>query len=178
MDADGTNIFPRLHTYGASMRGPFAGGIGNAEIAYFDSIDDQGGDDANINNSELRYVLGYAREICRDLNASVQYYVVQLLQYHDYLFNYNGSHPRDEFRHVLTLQLSKLLMNQNLEIALSGYWSPSDNDAYLRPKIVYKWTDNIKQELGANLFVGRRLETMFGQYRYNSNVYMAIRYSF
>jgi hypothetical protein len=174
----GEYVFPRLHVYGASARGPLAGGIGNIEVAYYDSIEDPDGRDPNINNSEMRYLVGFAREISRDFNGSVQYYVEQLLDYQDYRATFEGDHPRDEFRHVLTLQLTKLLMNQNLELSLSGYWSPSDHDAYLRPKILYKWTDHIRQEVGANIFFGQRDDTMFGQYKANTNIYMALRYSF
>lgn len=177
-DARGTAIFPRLHVYGASVRGPLAGGIANAEFAYYDSTEDRGGRNPGINNSELRYLVGYARELCRDCTGSVQYYVEQLLGYDSYAATFNGRRRRDEFRHVLTVQVSKLLMNQNLELAVSGYWSPSDADAYLRPRIVYKWTDDIRQEIGANIFTGDHLGTMFGQYRNNSNLYMALRYSF
>ncbi|MDQ7833430.1 MAG: hypothetical protein RDU30_17000 [Desulfovibrionaceae bacterium] len=176
--ASGESIFPRLHVYGASARGPVAGGIGNIEVAYYDSIEDPNGRDPNINNSEMRYLVGFAREIGRDFNASVQYYVEQLLGYHGYRESSAGDQPRDEVRHVLTLQLTKLLMNQNLELSLSGYWSPSDRDAYLRPKILYKWTDNINQEIGANIFLGQRDDTMFGQYKADTNISMSLRYSF
>lgn len=176
--ASGEYIFPRLHVYGASARGPVAGGIGNMEVAYYDSIEAPDGRDPNINNCEMRYLVGFAREISRDFNGSVQYYVEQLLRYQDYRATFEGEHPRDELRHVLTMQLTKLLMNQNLELSLSGYWSPSDHDAYLRPKILYKWTDHIKQEVGANIFRDQRDDTMFGQYKANTNVYMALRYSF
>ncbi|WP_029459393.1 hypothetical protein [Solidesulfovibrio alcoholivorans] len=176
--ACGEYIFPRLNVYGASARGPVAGGIGNIEVAYYDSTEDPGGRDPNLNNSEMRYLVGFAREISRDFNGSVQYYVEQLLDYHNYRMRFDGSQPRDELRHVLTLQLTRLLMNQNLELSLSGYWSPSDQDAYLRPKILYKWTDHINQEVGANVFLGQRDDTMFGQYKANTNIYMALRYSF
>jgi len=176
--ASGEYTFPRLHVYGASARGPVAGGIGNMEVAYYDSIEDPDGRDPNINNCEMRYLVGFSREISRDFNGSVQYYVEQLLRYQDYRATFEGEHPRDELRHVLTMQLTKLLMNQNLEMSLSGYWSPSDHDAYLRPKILYKWTDHIKQEVGANIFLGQRDDTMFGQYKADTNIYMALRYSF
>ncbi len=176
--ASGESIFPRLHVYGASARGPVAGGIGNIEVAYYDSIEDPNGRDANINNSEMRYLVGFAREISRDFNASAQYYVEHLLDYQEYREAFTGDQPRDEVRHVLTMQLTKLLMSQNLELSLSGYWSPSDHDAYLRPKILYKWTDNINQEIGANMFLGERDDTMFGQYKANTNIYMSLRYSF
>lgn len=178
ISASGEYIFPRLNVYGASARGPIAGGIGNIEVAYYDSIEDQDGRDPNINNSEMRYLVGFAREISQNFNGSVQYYIEQLLCYSEYRATLEAGHPRDEFRHVLTLQLTKLLMNQNLEISLSGYRSPSDDDAYLRPKMLYKWTDNIMQELGANVFLGKRDDTMFGQYKADTNIYMALRYSF
>lgn len=174
----GEGIFPRLHVYGASARGPIAGGIGNIEVAWYNSLEDPDGRDPSINNSEMRYLVGFTREIGRDFTGSVQYYVEQLLDYHHYREHFEGDHPRDELRHVLTLQLTKLLMHQNLELSLAGYWSPSDADAYLRPKALYKWTDHISQELGANIFLGRQDNTMFGQYKANTNVYMALRYSF
>ncbi|GAB7081640.1 hypothetical protein [Megalodesulfovibrio paquesii] len=174
----GEATFPRLQVCGASARGPVAGGIGNLEVAWYHSQEDPDGRDPAINNSEMRYLVGYARELGRDFTGSAQYYVEQLLDYQHYRDSFEGNHPRDELRHVLTVQLTKLLMHQNLELSLAGYWSPSDEDAYLRPKALYKWTDHISQELGANIFLGRQDDTMFGQYKANTNVYMALRYSF
>ena len=172
----GTAIFPELNVYGVSIRGQVAGGIGNFELAYYDSVADPGGGDPLIDNSEIRYLAGYTRDIAMDLNASFQYYVAQLLDYGDYAAHLAGSPARDEFRHVITLQLTQLLMNQNLELSLSGYYSPSDEDAYLRPKISYDPTDSIVLEAGANIFMGKAMHTFFGQFENNTNVYAAVRY--
>jgi len=176
--SEGEHIFPRLNVYGASVRGPVGAGIGNAEVAFYDSIEDQTGANSMINNFEMRYLVGYAQELSKDLTGSIQYYVEQLLEYSNYRDNMESGHPRDRFRQVITLQITQLLMKQNLELALSGYYSPSDQDAYLRPKIHYKYTDHLSQEIGANIFFGEHEYTMFGQYRYDTNVYMALRYSF
>lgn len=173
----GTVIFPELNVYGASVRGQVAGGIGNIEFAYYDSVDDAGGTDPLIDNSELRYLIGYTRDLARDLNASLQYYVEQLLDYGAYEDGLSGSLARDEFRHVITVQLTQLLMNQNLELSLSAYYCPSDEDAYLRPKISYDFTDSITLETGANIFIGSEAYTFFGQLEKNTNIYVAIRYS-
>ncbi|NIM01170.1 MAG: hypothetical protein GTN89_10045, partial [Acidobacteria bacterium] len=54
-------------------------------------------------------------------------------------------------------------------------YSPSDNDGYLRPGIVWKRSDRQILELGANLFFGRRDHTFFGQFANNSNVYVSLR---
>ena len=61
--ASGTAIFPALNVYGASIRGQVAGGIGNLELAYYDSADDGDGSDPLIDNSEMRYLIGYSRDL-------------------------------------------------------------------------------------------------------------------
>ncbi len=168
--------FPDLNVYGASVRGQIGKGIGNAEIGYYQSRDDEGGDDPMVNNSEMRYLVGYTQEIGTDLTAGAQYYVEQMLQYDRYK-DRPGS-VRDEYRHVVTLRLTKLLMSQNLTVSFFGYYSPSDQDAYLRPHVHYKVNDNLALEAGSNVFLGEYRNTFFGQFRDNTNLYTAVRYSF
>jgi hypothetical protein len=174
----GTSIFPKLSVYGASARGKVGQGIGNAEIAYYMSEDDRSGSNPLINNSEMRFVLGYTQDLAKDLNASLQYYIEHMLKYSEYRDNLSGGVIRDRDRHVITLQLTQLLMNQNLELSLSSYYSPSDKDAYLRPTIQYKYTDKVVIEGGANIFFGEKKHTFFGQFEKNTNIFAAIRYSF
>ncbi len=174
----GIAIFPGLNVYGASARGQVGPGIGNIELAYYQSADDESGSDPLINNSEMRYLAGYTQDLAKDFNVSLQYYVEQLLDYSDYKASLTGGPARDRGRHVITLQLTKLLMNQNLELSLSSYYSPSDRDAYLRPNIRYKYNDKIVLEGGANIFLGEESHTFFGQFENNTNIYAAVRYSF
>ena len=47
----------------------------------------------------------------------------------------------DEFRHLVTMRLTRWLMGQNLQLSLFSYYSPSDNDGYLRPHILYRLDD-------------------------------------
>lgn len=176
-NASGTAIFPELNVYGASIRAQVAGGIGNLELAYYDSADDPDGSDPLIDNSEMRYLVGYSRDLARDLNAGLQYYVEQLLDYGAYHASLTDSQARERFRHVITVQLTQLLMNQNFKLSLSGYYSSSDEDAYLRPKISYAATDDIALEIGANIFIGEQSHTFFGQFEKNTNIYVAVRYS-
>lgn len=178
-DAMSAAVFPELYVYGASVRGTVGKGIGNAEIGYYDSVDDRDGDDFLINNSELRYLIGYTQEIARDFTAGVQYYIEQILDYGDYEDNQPAGMPkRDEFRHLATLRLTKLLMNQNLNLSLFTYYSPSDEDVYLRPIANYKASDHLTVEVGSNIFFGDEAYTFFGQFEDNTNAYLAIRYSF
>jgi len=174
----GIAVFPKLNVFGASVRGQIGPGIGNIEIAYYQSVDDESGSNPLINNSEMRYLIGYTQDLARNFNTSLQYYVEHMLNYSNYTSNLSGGHARDRDRHVITLQLTKLLMNQNLELSFASYYSPSDEDAYLRPNIRYKYTDKIIMEAGANIFVGDAPYTFFGQFEKNTNIYVAVRYSF
>lgn len=174
----GEAIFPKLNVYGASTRGQVGSGIGNIEIAYYQSVDDENGLNPLINNSEIRYLIGYAQDMAKDFNASLQYYIEYMLDYDAYRASLPGGPARDRIRHVITLLLTKLLLNQNLELSLASYLSPSDRDAYLRPIAHYKYTDKITLETGANIFFGEDSHTFFAQFENNTNLYVAIRYSF
>lgn len=176
--AGGVATFPGLNVYGASVRGQLGKGIANAEFAYYRSTDDTTGQNPLVNNSELRYLVGYTQEIGKDLNAGVQYYLEQMLDYDAYIANLPGGPARDELRHVVTFRLTKLLMNQNLRLSMFAYYSPSDRDVYLRPNIHYKHSDNLALEAGANVFFGSDQNTFFAQFERDSNIYTALRYSF
>lgn len=175
----GKATFPRLSVAGASVRGPVGKGIGNVELGYYHSHDDTRGSNPFVRNSEFRFLAGYEQEVGRDFTAGVQYYLEWMMHYDAYRRTLPpGIRARDEFRHVFTLRLTKLLMNQNLRLSLFVFYCPSDRDAYLRPKAHYKISDQWAVEAGANIFRGARDHTFFGMFEENSNVYAALRYSF
>ncbi|MHC4593941.1 MAG: hypothetical protein ACYS19_03230 [Planctomycetota bacterium] len=171
-------IFPDLNVYGASVRGNVGKGIGNLEFGYYESDDDQSGKNGNINNSELRFLVGYTKEVGKDFTAGLQYYVEHMLDYSRHKNSAPSGLTRDRDRHLITVRLTKLLMNQNLRCSLFTYLSPSDKDTYMRPNINYKVNDNLAIEAGANIFFGDYPSTFFGQFQNNTNIYTALRYSF
>ena len=177
MNADGA-FFPHLNVYGASLRGTLGDALVNAESGYYDSRQDRTGTDPMIPNSEFRFLTGYEREVAKNLTAGMQYYVEWMMDYDDYKMSAPAGTARDEFRHVLTLRLTKMMMNQNLIIGLFTFYSPSDNDAYLRPNATYKLNDNWTLTANGNIFIGEKDHTFFGQFKDNSNVNMGVRYSF
>ncbi len=153
--------------------------MGNIEIGYYDSYEDRRGRNPFVNNSEFRALLGYEREIGREFTAAVQYYLEYMMRYG----NYRDTLPffmeaRDRDRHVFTLRLTKMLMNQNLILSLFTYASPSDKDAYLRPSVTYKLSDHWTVTAGGNIFLGDNKKTFFGQFQDNTNVYVGARLSF
>lgn len=170
--------FPRLSVYGASLRGPLWKGLWNVEGGFYDSRDDTRGTDPNVRNSEYRLLAGYEQELSRDFTLGLQYYLERMKdhdKHHDSLPP--DSPERSENRHVVTLRLTRRLMQQDLTLSFFGYYSPFDDDGYLRPKVHYRLDDAWFVELGANLFFGDK-ETFFGQFNNNTNVYAAVRYSF
>ncbi len=169
---------PGLSVYGASIRSQVLGGIGNLEAGYYDSRDDRNGDDPFIRNSEIRFLTGFERELTKDFNGGFQYYLEWMSDYDEYKKNMGNTPKKDEYRHLLTLRLTKLLMDQNLILSLFAYYSPSDEDAYLRPKVHYKVTDALSVEAGANCFLGSEKHSFFGQFQDNTNAYAGVRWTF
>jgi len=172
-------FYPRLHVFGMSARGPLLGGIGNFEIGYYDSREDRNGRDPMVENSSIKYLAGYTRDLGRDASLGLQYEVEEMLHYGSYRGAIASGDPaRDEFRHLLTMRLTKLFKAQTIETSLFVFYSPSDMDAYLRPSASYKVTDNWKVTAGANIILGKNEFTDFGTFRRNDNIYTRVRYSF
>lgn len=176
------HIFPELNVYGISIRGQVGKGIGNIESGYYKSGNDSTGSNPFINNSQFRFLAGYEQDLpwlASDFTIGLQYYVEHMMDHDEYLRTLPlGSNSADENRHLFTIRITKLYMNQNLTFSLFTYYSPSDEDLYIRPNISYKISDNFKTELGANLFSGEYPHTFFGQFQDNTNIFVAVRYSF
>ncbi len=175
-------VYPRLSVYGASLRGSLLGGIGNIETGYYDSRQDRDGTDPLLRNSEIRFLAGFERELARNLTGSLQYYLEWMQDYHDYEQALDqalpGSPHKDEKRSLLTVRLTKLMLNQNLKLSLFVYYSPTDKDAYMRPKVHYKVTDSLSVEAGGNIFMGSEDYTFWGQFEDNTNAYGGVRWNF
>ena len=172
-------MFPRLSAFGASARGRAWKGIANIEVGYYDSRQDQSGKNPFVPNSQLRLLAGYEHEVAKDFTAGVQYYLEHMLDYGAYRRALPlGTLVAEEDRHLLTLRLTRLAMYQNLRLSLFTFYSPSDQDAYLRPNVRYRINDHWSVDAGANVFLGKEHHTFFGQFEDNTNIYLGMRYSF
>lgn len=175
----GKATFPELNVYGASLRGPVAGGIVNAETGFYDARDDGAAADPLLPNSEWRFLAGFEREVVPDLTASVQFYVEHMSDHDDYITTLPaGLSAKDENRQLVTLRLTQMAMNQNLILSVFNFWSPTEEDGHLRLKAGYKLSDSWKLEGGANVFYGKDVRSFFGQFEDNSNIFISARMSF
>jgi hypothetical protein len=175
----GKAIFPELDVLGLSGRGTLGPGIANIEFGYYHSGDDSSGTDPAVVNSEVRFMAGYEQEIARETTLGLQYYLERMQDYSRYRDNLPaGSPARDHNRHVLTIRFTRLALQQDLILSVFNFYSPSDEDGYLRAGVSYRLDDNWVLSGGLNHFYGDERHTFFGQLEKNSNVYTAIHYGF
>jgi hypothetical protein len=121
-------------------------------------------------------LVGYNRELATNFTLGLQAYIEWMQDYDAYVTSLPEGQPkRDEVREVTTLRLTRLLMNQNLTLSGFLFYSPTDQDGYLRASCEYKWNDRLSTTIGTNLFAGKETYTFFGQFEDNSNVYVAVR---
>ncbi len=177
--ASGRPIFPALRVLGASVRMPLGKGLANAETGIYDSRDDRDGSDPFLPNSEWRALLGYERELARNLTLGLQAYLEHLQDEDAYRASLPpGAPARDRDRTLLTARLTRRLHKDDLTLSLFVFHSPSDHDGYARPAISYKLNDSWLLTAGGNHFWGEQQHTFFGQFEDNSNLYAGARWTF
>ncbi|MEW6984098.1 hypothetical protein AAD001_15705 [Colwelliaceae bacterium 6471] len=175
----GMPYFPRLNSWGASVRMPIGDGIFNSEFSIYNSSEDGSGTSPLIANGQRRFLIGYEQELIKNLTASVQYYVEQTKDYQ--AFKASSSLPDqlvDEYRQLLTLRLRYMALQQKLVASVFAFYSPTDSDAYIKPSINYRYNDNWSYAVGANLFTGKDDFSFFGQHQNNTNVWARVRFQF
>jgi hypothetical protein len=171
-------FFPPLDVYGASAQGTALGGVVSIEAGYYDSRSDRSGRNPAVENSSVRLLGGYQRELVPDLTASGQYYVQVMEDHAEYRETRGaGMAKRPAARHVLTLRLTQLLLHQTLRLGVFALASPNEGDWYVGPEARYQITDALSATLGVNAFGGPR-RTEYGQFEGNSNLYAVVRYAF
>ncbi|MEN8168281.1 MAG: hypothetical protein ABFR65_12520, partial [Pseudomonadota bacterium] len=170
--------FPRLNSYGASLSGPLWNGVLSLETGYYDSRDDPDGTDPSIENSQLRLLVGYSRQVAEDTTLSVQGVGEWMHDYDAYERTLPAGFPqRDRLRTVATLRFTQFYLHQTLKFNIFAFWGLSEQDGYVIPSVRYAFSDALWGELGANLFIGDR-NGQFGALGDNDNVYLTLRYAF
>ena len=172
-------IFPALSVYGGSLRRPLGKGIFNAEFAYHDSRDDSSGTNPLIPNDQLRVLAGYEFEARPRLTVGLQWYLEWTRDYGSLLDNsFATQFEPEERRHVLTTRLTYRTVRDRLTLSLFSFYSPTDDDYFLRPSATFRQSDSWTFTAGASLFSGDQDHSFFGQLEDNSNVYARARFSF
>jgi hypothetical protein len=175
----GALAFPRLRTLGASWRRTLGSGIFNLEASRHESRDDANGSNPAVPNGQLRLLAGYEWEAVANLTVALQLYLERTLDHEALLAN--SPWPQSEVaenRIWLTNRLSWRTRQDRVVWSLFSFYSATDHDAYLRPRVTWRASDAWQFTAGANLFTGDEPHTFFAQFEDNSNVYARIRYSY
>lgn len=174
-----THFFPALSVYGFSAQGQAMGGILSLESGYYDSRDDEAGDDPTIANSEARFLVGYQKQLSQDFTFGVQYYAEIMMDFNAYEVSLpDGVTSKKKYRDTVTLRLTRFLKHQTWTLSLFAFYSPAEQDYLIQPQIGYKVSDAFSTTFGANIFSGEKRTTFLGQFDRNDNVYLALRYDF
>ncbi|QOC21418.1 hypothetical protein IC757_10160 [Wenzhouxiangella sp. AB-CW3] len=176
----GQFTFAPMNAVGGSLRGPLAGGLYNLETSYYDSRDNRDGDNSLLPNSEIRFLAGFEREMVTNFTMGAQYYLEWLQDYSAMRRNWpmDPATLPEERRHLATVRLTWRMMRDNLIVSLMNFYSPSDDDYFIRPTVQYRHTDQLQFNAGINLFGGSEASTFYGQFEENSSIFVRLRYSF
>ena len=174
-----TAFYPDLSVYGASAQGSALSGILSFETGYYHSREDEAGADPTIPNSQMRFLVGYQRQLWADFTLGVQYYTEVMEGYSAYKSSLAPGFSTDrDYRDTVTLRFDQLLKHQTLKLSLFAFYSPADNDYLIQPQVSYKLSDNLSASLGANIFGGEKRTTFLGQLGKNDNIYLSVRFDF
>jgi len=174
-----TMFYPPLSVLGLSAQGQALAGVVSLEGGYYDSRDDEDGDDPTIPNSQSRFLVGYQKQLWKDFTLGTQYYA-EIMEDHG---AYERSLPagfarQEEYRDLVTLRLTQFLRYETWKLSLFAFYSPVEVDYLLQPEISYKFSDRFSTAVGANLFGGEEKTTFLGQFDDDTNVYLSARYDF
>lgn len=174
-----TAFYPRLNLYGASVRGAAWGGVLWLEGGYLDSREDSDGDNPFVPNSSVTGMVGFERQVAANLTINGQWQIDYMTDYDTFRAQQpEGMFVRDEIRHLLTTRVTQKLSMETITLSGFVFYSPTDEDAYIRLSAEYKYTDEITMMAGGNIFDGNYTNTDFGQFAFNDNAYIKVTYGF
>ncbi len=172
-------FYPDLSVYGLSAQGGALGGVLSFETGFYQSREDEEGEDPFVRNSQIRFLIGYQHQLWEDFTAGVQYYSEYMLNHDEYVENLpEGVSKLDEYRDITTVRLTQLLMYQTLKLSFFAFYSPSNEDYMIIPEVKYNFTDELSAALGANIFGGPEDAPNFGQFDKSDNIFTVIKYEF
>ncbi len=172
-------LHPRLNAYAVNLQKPYKTGMLSLEAGYYDSVEDRGGTDFGVENSQVRALISYSKELRPDFTVGVQSYTEWMMDYGAYKDAlHDGTPKRDRLRQVFTLRLTEFKKYQTVKYSLMSFYSPTDNDYYVNPEVSYKVDDRTTVTVGMNIFGGADKSTFFGQFTANDNLYLNYQVTF
>ncbi len=176
---------PKLRVIGLSNEGQLGVGIISFEAGYYDSLEDKDGTNNLIENSTLKYLLGYKLDINANLSFGLQWYQEKMLKYKDYeasvLMNNSNAYAfrKKEYSNTFTTRITYKISQDTLIFSLFAYLRPQDKDSFTKFEAAKKINDNLKISTGLNIFTGKEnyLNRDFGMLKDDDNVFIRLTIS-
>jgi hypothetical protein len=137
----------------------------------------------------LYMVMGGDRTFFDYLNVNVQYYLRHVSNYSDpqaiadpllrsvAIQGAVLSNQFDRSQQGVSIRVSDKWFNETLEAEIACIASFGRSNYFIRPRLVYAFSDNIKASLGLDIYRGES-NTFFGQLRNNSLLFSELKYGF
>ena len=121
----------------------------------------------------IHYMLGVDFTLW-DINISSQFIQKAIMDYDPII----KSNPffKDQYNNMMTFLARYSMLNETLDLEFFMYYDFEYDDALLRPRVLYDFSDSINLQLGFNIFTGT--EGQFGQFDENDMIYGKIYYNF
>jgi len=183
MNADGfmSPYYPDLEVIGASSEGQVGPGIFSTEIGYYHSKEDKDGSNPFIENSYLKYLLGYRIDLSAKLAVGVQWYQERMMEYAAYEQSVMMNPYRKKRAHnTFTLRLTYKAQQETLWFNLFSYIRTEDKDSFTRIDITKRLDNHFSITAGVNIFTGKDHyeDREFGMVRNDDNAYIRFKYNF
>lgn len=181
-----TSYYPELQALGASLEGQLGPGIVTFETGLYDSLEDKDGDNPLIENSQMKFLLGYRMDFSAHIGAGVQWYQEQMLQYDEYeeavatYFSQAYDYRKKKQQNTYTLRLTVKAQQETLWVNLFRYQRPEDRDAFTKLDLTKRLNDNLEMVFGMNLFEGddNYTDREFGMLKNDDNLFARVKYNF
>ena len=172
---NGLNIsgqYKRMAMLGADAAIPIKETVLRAEAVFFPQRNFQKTEGNTEQHNELSALLG--------LDWMPSGWTITAQYYCDYLFgDIDALERTDSYLHGATLSLSKTILNETLELSLSGLLGFNDFDSMISPSIKYSLSDQISLNAEAYIFLpGPERDGKYGQYKDLSCIMIGGKYDF
>nr|VFJ99105.1 MAG: hypothetical protein BECKH772A_GA0070896_101543 [Candidatus Kentron sp. H]VFJ99293.1 MAG: hypothetical protein BECKH772B_GA0070898_101556 [Candidatus Kentron sp. H]VFK04604.1 MAG: hypothetical protein BECKH772C_GA0070978_101924 [Candidatus Kentron sp. H] len=88
----------------------------------------------------------------------------------------SGENPKSRQCELCTSRLTHRFLEQMLTLSLFSFYSPTEDDYYIRANVTDKPSHAWTPYPGSNHFGGKSTDANFAQYQENGNVFMGARY--
>ncbi len=177
-------FYPKLDVYGASTEGQIGPGIFSAEYGYYDSKDDTDGSNVFIENSVMKYLLGYKMDLNANWSLGLQWYQEWMQDYDEYEESMkmmpNYKYRKKEFQNTYTVRVTFKAQQETLWVNLFSYIRPEDKDSLTKLDVTKKLNTNFSLTAGVNVFTGddNYNDRDFGMLKNDSNAFVRAKYTF